>query len=314
MRYLSFAGWLTVVVATAAPPSVELQLQDQAKQLVVRVEGQPALAYQFGDEFALPHFWPLRSPSGKLLTVQRPDPYPHHRSLWIADKVQMGDGPVVDFYHSWKNLRRPSKPADGFRHFIRHQRLSAMKTEGATALIEIELQWIVDDNRPLLDEHRKLRLVALGNGEYFFDLTWNLKPHEGDVKFLSDGVHYAWPYVRMHPQFSGEQGGVLTNDEGRRGQAGTNDQTARWIDYSNTVAGETEGLALFVYPDDTPPRWLTREYGTFGPRRAEKWSGTKFTLRVGESLHGRVGVFVHRGDAKSGRVAEHYRQYVEDKL
>ncbi len=314
MRFLFFAGWLTVVAATAAPPSVELQLQDEAKQLVVRVDGQPALAYQFGDEFALPHYWPVRSPSGKLLTVQRPDPFPHHRSLWIADKVQLGDGPVVDFYHSWKNARSPSEQADGFRHFIRHQRFGELKSEAATARFETELQWIVDDHRPVLDDQRKLRIVALGNGEYFVDLTWSLKPHDGDVKFLSDAVHYAWPYIRMHPQFSGEQGGVLVNDQGQLGQAGTNDQTARWIDYSNTVAGETEGLAVFVYPDGAPHQWLTREYGTFGPRRTEKWSGTKFTLRSGEALHGRVGILVHRGDVKSGRVAERYRQYVEDQL
>ena len=61
-------------------------------------------------------------------------------------------------------------------------------------------------------------------------------------------------------------------------------QTANWIDYSNTVEGETEGLALFIYPDDEPHRWLTREYGTFGPRRSEKLSGTKFTLHSGESF------------------------------
>lgn len=272
------------------------------------------LAYEYGDEFALPHFWPIRSPSGKLLTVQRPDPYPHHRSLWIADKVQGVNGPVVDFYHSWKNLGSPAEPGDGFRHFIRHQRFGELKADGATASVDADLQWIVDDNRPVLDEHRHFRVVALGGGEYFLDLIWTLKASHGDVKFLSDEVHYAWPYVRMHTQFSGAQGGMITNDRGQQGQAETNDQTANWIDFSNSVDGETEGLALFIYPDDEPHRWLTREYGTFGPRRSQKLSGTQFTLRSGESLDGRVGVLIHRGDSKSGRVAERYRQYIAGKL
>jgi hypothetical protein len=59
---------------------------------------------------------------------------------------------------------------------------------------------------------------------------------------------------------------------------------------------------------------LTRDYGCFGPRRADARSGKKFTLKKGESLRQRVGVLVHRGDVKSGRVAERYSQYIEGKL
>jgi hypothetical protein len=315
MRFLSFVSCLVVCCASfAESPSVVLKPDDAAKKLDVLVDGQPALAYQYSDEFALPHFWPIRSPSGKLLTVQRPDPYPHHRSLWIADKIQVADRSAVDFYHCWKNLRSASEPSDGFRHFIRHQRFGKLKAEGKMAELEAELRWIVDDDKPVLDESRKLRVVSLGNGEYFLDLTWNLTATEGDVKFMSDKVHYAWPYVRIHPQFSGAEGGVISNDRGQHGQAQTDGEIANWIDYSNSVDGEAEGLALFIYPDGGPHRWLTREYGTFGPRRTKEWSGTDFTLRSGASLHGRVGLLIHRGDAKSGRIAERYRQYMEDQL
>lgn len=312
MQFLYLA--LCSVATVVGSPSVELQPDQAAKKLVVLVDGQPALTYQYGDEFALPHYWPVLSPTGKQLTIQHPEPYPHHRSIWIADKVQAVDGPAVDFYHCWKNLRSPSQPADGFRHFIRHERFDKLEANGATARVVAELQWIVDDTRPVLDERRDLRIVALGDGEYFVDLRWKLTASSGEVKFLSDGVHYAWPYVRMHPQFSGAQGGVIVNDRGQQGQAETNDATANWIDYSNSVDGETEGLALFIYPDDQPHRWLTREYGTFGPRRSKQLNGTKFTLAEGESLQGRVGIYVHRGDAKTGNIGERYRQYIEDQL
>ncbi len=312
MIFLSLV--LGSVVAVAPSPSVELQPDEAAKKLVVLVDGRAAWSYQYGDEFALPHYWPIHSPSGKQLTVQRPDPYPHHRSLWIADKVQGVDGPAVDFYHCWKNLRNSEDPAAGFRHFIRHQRFGKLEADGKTARVEEELQWIVDEQTPVLDEHRQLRVVALGEGEYFLDLSWKLTAAHGDVKFLSDGVHYAWPYVRMHPQFSGQQGGVITNDQRQHGQAGTNNAPASWIDYSNTVEGRTEGLAVFIYPDGESHRWLTREYGTFGPRRSDKLSGNRFTLEAGESLRGRVGILIHRGDARSGRIAERYRQYIEDQL
>jgi hypothetical protein len=87
-------------------------------------------------------------------------------------------------------------------------------------------------------------------------------------------------------------------------------QEALWIDYSNTVEGRTEGVALFQWPDGEAHRWLTREYGCFGPRRPDSRSGKPFTLAKGESITQRVGILVHRGDVQSGRVAERYEEYV----
>ncbi|HEX6962949.1 MAG TPA: DUF6807 family protein, partial [Lacipirellula sp.] len=75
-------------LADAASPRWELHRDDELGRLKVSLDGREVLAYQYGDEYALPHYWPVRSPSGKLLTVQHPDPYPHHRSIWIADKIR----------------------------------------------------------------------------------------------------------------------------------------------------------------------------------------------------------------------------------
>jgi hypothetical protein len=69
----------------------------------------------------------------------------------------------------------------------------------------------------------------------------------------------------------------------------------RWVDYSNTVNGVTEGLAVFSHTDNPPPhKWLTRNYGCFGPRR--------------------IGVLVHTGGVTTGTVAEPYHQYIQGKL
>ena len=294
----------------AVSPVVQLRSDDVAEQLAWVVDGREVLVYQYGAKYALPHYWPVRSPSGKLLTIQNPEPYPHHRSLWIADHVQFENAPAVDFYHCWKNYRNPDQSESGFRHVVRHQRFGQLMTDGAIASVQGELQWVIDQTRPVLDERRTLRVIALGDGEYFIDLSWKLTAAHGPVAFVSDRVHYAWPYVRMHPQFSGEQGGAITNDSGLTGEAGTNGKVAKWIDYSNTIEGDAEGLAVFIYPDGDDREWLTREYGVFGPRRPESYNGTKFTLKSGESLSGRVGILVHRGNAASGRVAERYRQYI----
>jgi hypothetical protein len=290
---------------------VELRSGDATGTLTVAIDGNEAITYQYDDEYAIPHIWPLRSPTGRLLTVQHPDPYPHHRSLWIADKVQLGDGPVVDFYHCWSNLRDSDRPELGYRHFIRHCEFLKCEAKADRATVTSSLRWIVDEQNPVLDEVRTMRVTAFEDGEYLLDLTWKLTATYGNVQFCSDWVHYAWPYLRMRPEFSGEHGGTIIDDRGRRGQELTNGMYANWIDYFNTVEGVPEGLAVFIHPDGDDHKWLTREYGTFGPRRSDRLSGTGFTLRRGDSLMGRVGILVHRGDAHDGRVVKRYRQYVE---
>jgi hypothetical protein len=152
-------------------------------------------------------------------------------------------------------------------------------------------------------------VFALGEGEYLLDLTFILTAAYGDVQFVSDDVHYAWPYIRMHPRFSGDNGGILTSDTGQAGQEKTNMMFARWIDYSNTVDGTTEGLAVFQWPDGDEHRWLTREYGCFGPRRPDAQSGKPFVLKKGDTLSQRVGILVHKGDVESGKVAQRYQDY-----
>ena len=84
---------------------------------------EEVVRYEFGKQWAIPHIWPLKSPSGKDLLVQQTEPFPHHRSLWIADKVQLNDGPVVDYYHDWKNLIDKEDPAKGYHSFIRNDGL-----------------------------------------------------------------------------------------------------------------------------------------------------------------------------------------------
>lgn len=302
---------LVSAMAQAAPP-VAIQHDDEAGTLTVKVGDKTALQYQYADQWAIPHFWPVNTPSGKNLLEQKaqpPEKFPHHRALWIVDRVQLEGGPDVDFYHEWKNCIDKAHPEQGHKHFIRHQAFSNIKSDGESASYNESLKWIVNRSTPVLDEHRHVVIHSLGNGEYLMDLSWKLTATYGDVKFLSDWVHYAWPYVRINSTFNGEHGGTITADNGDTGQSGTNGNYYDWIDYSNTVGNTTEGLAVFVYPDGQKRKWLTREYGTFGPRRPDALSGTKFTLKMGESISGRVGILVHDGDVKTGRVAERYQHY-----
>ena len=299
----------------AVPPKIELRNDESAGRLQVLIDGREALAYHYGESLDLPHYGPLNSPRGKNMLVRQTEPYPHHRSFWFADTVKLNGGRAVSTYNALYTGREqaadPKTYAPPYLDHVRHLEFIRLETAGGRAVIEARLMWEMDGRTPVLEERRTVVVHALEEGEYLLDLTFVLTASPGDVEFVSDEVHYAWPFLRLEKAWSGEGGGKIVSDTGAAGQEATNLKPALWLDYSNTVGGETAGIAVFQYPDGRPRRWLTREYGCFGPRRADDQSGKPFLLKKGASLTQRVGVLVHAGDIRTGRVAERYRMYIE---
>lgn len=298
-----------------APSSINFERDDDKGRLRVFLDGQEKLVYQYHPSLDLPHYWPLKSPSGKNMLLQQGEPYPHHRAFWFADTVRFNGEREVSFYNALYSGQKTGKNTYSapFRDHIRHVTFTRLEAEETRAEIEHELIWEMDDDTPVLDERRQVTVYDLGQGEYFLDMRFELTASYGEVEFVSDDIHYAWPYLRLHPSFSGENGGKITSDRGASGQENTNMEYALWIDYSNTVHGVAEGLAVFQWPDGQKHRWLTREYGTFGPRRPGGESGRAFVLRKGLSLNQRVGILVHKGDVKTGKVSERYQKYIQQK-
>jgi hypothetical protein len=298
-----------------AQQTIELHQDDEAGRLHVIIDGREGFIYQYTCWLDIPHIWPLYSPSGKNMLVQQAEPYPHHRSFYVADTVRLEGKREVSTYYGLNSGQSIGTESYGppYRNHIRHEKFTRLETEDGRAVIGAKLVWEMDGDTGVLEEQRQLAIHSLGKGEYLIDMTFELIAAYGNVEFVSDDVHYAWPFVRMHPRFSGENGGRLVADDGATGEANTNMKTARWIDYTNTVEGVTEGLAVFQFPDGKEHRWLTREYGIFGPRRSDEESGRPFMLEKGESIIQRVGILVHSGDVKAGRIAERYKQYIESK-
>jgi hypothetical protein len=320
--------------ADATGTKIELRRDDSAGRLQILIDGREALVYQYAPTLDMPHYWPLNSPGGSNMPVEQTEPYPHHRSFWFADTVRLDGGREVSFYNALYSGRKTGENAYGppFRDHIRHKGFARLEANGGgKAVVEAELVWEMDGDAPVLKEERRLTVHGLGEGEYFLDLTFKLISAYGEIEFVSDDVHYAWPFLRLEKAWSGENGGVIVSDTGAAGQEATNMKVARWIDYSNADggdeggaeavagaasgarSGEAAGIAVFQWPDGKDHRWLTREYGCFGPRREDERSGKPFTLKKGESITQRVGVLVHRGDFKTGRVAERYALYVAGK-
>jgi hypothetical protein len=309
----AFAAAVFAWAACSAKPHVMFARDDAAGTLAVLIGGREAFVFQYGPDVDLPHYWPMRSPSGRNMLVRKTEPYPHHRSFWFADTIRPEGGERdLSFYNG---LYSGTKTETGdyvapFRDRIRLVALPKIEAKNDRAEVVAELAWETD-GRPVIAEKRRLVVHSLGGGEYLLDLTWTLTAPAGDVQFVSDDVHYAWPFLRLDPVWNGEHGGRITSDSGATGQEATNMKPALWIDYSNTVEGATEGVAVFQWPDGREHRWLTREYGCFGPRRPDDRSGKPFTLKKGDSLTQRAAVLVHKGDVAGGHVRERYEKYVK---
>ena len=321
--FLASLALLAVTGTVSAAERIAMKQDAAAGRIDILVDGRLAFAYRYGPAVDLAHYYPLLSPSGKNMLVQVTDPYPHHRSFWFVDRVQLDAGPVVNVYSAInRGEKKGVAGAEGrlaeqapFPVGIRHAEVVDWKADGDEATLRKKLVWYHDGDKPLADEYRIVRIVALGKGEYLLDITFKLTAAHGDLTFHSDAVHYAWPYLRINKTFNGKDGGgTITNDRGATGQEATNMRPAKWVDYSNTVDGTTEGLAVFQWPDGKEHKWLTREYGTFGPRRPDARSGKQFTVAKGDSITQHVGVLVHRGDVESGRVAERYEGFVGGEL
>ena len=318
LTFLTLAAcFLITSPLSAANPRVAFQDNPADGEMHIVVDGQDALVYQYRDGQDLVHFFPVQSPFGQSMTAQKTEPHPHHRSFWFVDQVKLDGGRPVNFYlalYSGSERSIDSKPP--YKDHVRHLAFKAGKVENDQAELTAKLIWEYDGDKPLLDEQRSMRVVALGEGQWLLDITFTLTAKYGDLEFVSDAVHYGWPYVRMNSTFSVEGGGTITSSEGGLNQEGTNGKNAHWVDYMNTVEGKTSGLAIFPHPSTGPesPKWLTRDYGCFGPRRADEKSGKPFTLTKGDSISQRVGILVHRGDAKAGKVADRFAAFVAGDL
>src|SRR5262249_17849492 len=113
----------------------------------------------------------------------------------------------------------------------------------------------------------------------------------------------------------------LTNAEGKVGEPAVWGRQSLWCDYSGPLGGKTVGVAVFDHPGNPHPAcWHRRGYGLlaahpFG-RAKSGFSAMKertdlVKLARGQHLTLRYGVLLHTGDAKEGKVAEHFAEFAK---
>jgi hypothetical protein len=257
------------------------------------------------------------------MTIDITEPFPHHRAFWVSENNVILEGaemkkPFANYSALYSGVKKTGEQwqSTPFTQRSKHLAFSNQKLSGNTFEVDETILWL-DGETKIADELRHYRFTALDNSEYFIDFSFKIVAAYGKLTIKCDLTHYSFPYIRMNKTFNVETGkGTITNSEGAVGQDVTDQKEAFWVDYSApTPDGGAEGLSCFLHPSQEPPhRWLTRNYGTWGPRHKTSQHNTTFEIPKDHSLNQRVGLLIHRGNVKTGNVVERYKDYCDGKL
>ena len=260
-----------------------------------------------------PYFFPVVGPLGNPVTRAYPmldvagedRDHPHQRSFWLAH----GDVNGVDFWAS-----DPLNPAIRRPGTIRP--IGAPETtEGlAAGLLRSRNAWLDPDGKSLCEDERTLLFWA-AKGYRFIDAEILLKAGDepvtfGDTKEGTFAVRVASALDANRPR-----GGKIVNAEGVEDQEAWGKPSA-WVDYSGTLAGTRQGVAILEHPDSFrhPTTWHVRDYGLFaanpfGYHDFGVESEGAHTIEPGGSIRLCYRVVLHAGDVEDARIGEVYRGY-----
>ncbi|OGV69248.1 MAG: hypothetical protein A2283_03540 [Lentisphaerae bacterium RIFOXYA12_FULL_48_11] len=303
------AGCVYLAGYAAAQDVAGVKITEANDRVRVEINGKLFTEYNYKN-VPRPFFYPVVGPTGVGVTrnwpmkqegVENEDhDHPHHCGVWFTHGAVNG----LDFW------------ANGKKTQIVHDRILEMKS-GRTGVLKTTNKWIGPDGKVVCTDARTYQFSA-GDDCGMIDFEVELKASNGEV-VLGDTKEGSMA-VRVLPVISvkGKGGkGCLVNSVGDKGLAAWG-KRAEWCDYSGPIEGQVVGITIFDHPSNPrhPTYWHARDYGLMGANPfgisyfEKKPKGTgDMKIPAGGDVTFRYRIFLHRGDDKTGKVAEHYKEY-----
>jgi hypothetical protein len=294
-QVLAFA----IAFALGAIPSARLASQEVSArldkdQVQVFIAGRLFTCYKFNKAQKYPYFWPINGPaSGKSITTETSEPYPHHHSLFFGcDRVNGGN--------YWQESNEQGQIVSLGPELV--------EASGQRAIFTDRCLWQQPGKKPIILDQRRIAITAPSETIRFIDFEITLDPLT-EIHILK--TNHALFSARVMPELSVTSGGTLVNAEGKTGEKGTWGVASPWCDYSGTRDGVTEGIAILQHPANRwfPSKWFTRDYGFFSPTPMFWLEDDRLDLPKGETLTLRYRVVIHAGDAKAANIDGLFEQY-----
>jgi Methane oxygenase PmoA len=304
------------ILSRAADPEDGVKITRLDDRLRIEINGELFSEYHFKD-VPRPFLYPIIGPDGLAMTRDWPmkeasnedRDHKHHRSLWYAH----GEINGVDF---WGEEPRTGKTV--------HEEFTEIKSGRDLGIIRSKNKYVAPDGNIICTDERALRIERRPS-ERLFDFEITIHASNGDLVFgdTKEGTMAIRlnESMRLAPnKFNqGKPTGHIVNSEGVRDGA-TWGKRAAWCDYYGPVNGRIAGVAIFDHPQNPrhPTWWHVRDYGLFaanpfGLHDFEKKPAHAGDLKVsaGQSVTFRYRFYIHRGDDKEAKVAEHYQEYAK---
>ncbi|MCC9608196.1 PmoA family protein [Blastopirellula sp. JC732] len=266
-------------------------------QASVQVAGREITRFHFGRDLHRPFLYPVISPAGNRLTrmghPHDPNGHSHHNSIWISHHDVSG----VDFW------------GDAGKGRIQCMKINRYEDGDDHATIEIVANWIDSSNgATLLTETRTMTFYPLEENEWLLDLKSVLTAQQPEVT-LGD-TPFGLVGVRMAKTIGVKDGGGrILNSAGERDEKEAFRKRANWVDYSGAAArDELAGITLMSAADNADP---TAPFHV----RDDGWMGACFsherpqTLKKGESVTARYGIYIHKDVLSQTEIAAQYDKF-----
>jgi hypothetical protein len=319
---------LLILPLAACIGSAQMTVKVLDDRIHVDLKGQPYTDFIFkGGEAMKPYLYPLRAPSGTIVTRRfpietsptpgEPTDHPHHRGLFFAHANVNG----IDFWNNETSYKSP--PPRG--RIVYEKQLKA--SGGDTAWITVVLGWLDPDGKKLLEQTQTMMLHGTPTAR-FTDVYIALRAIEpivfGDEKDGTFGLRLD-PALQENKVIK-EGGvsrtypgtpGVIANAEGVLHEKDVWGKPSNWVDYSGEIGTEKLGVAIMDYPSNSRrARWHVRAYGLFAANpfgfsafTNDKTNDGRVKLDPGQSLSFAYRVVVHNGDAQAAHLAQIWDEY-----
>lgn len=286
------------------PKGMTIDDRSDKDRIIVADSGREAFAFVRGKILApnVPahyrrccYLHPVRDLDGVVMTDDFPRDHYHHRGLsWAWPRVDYA-GKRFDMWHL-APLRR------------RFKELLSKEAGPVCAVLRVADQWVLGKH-VVVEETMEIctwRAGEVGRAiDFFLTLTATDKPVTIGGR-LTESKGYGGFNVR----FAKRRDTLLFGPNGRQ-PGSLNRVSMSWSDLAaKFVAGSdrVSGLAIFDSPGNPgfPSGWSNRSYGYLNPG----WPGLgKFVLEPGKPLRLRYRVWIHRGDAVTGRAVRAQRVF-----
>jgi hypothetical protein len=319
---------------------------EASRRVDIIIDGQPFTSYIWPETLMKPVLYPVRTAQGTVVTRAFPlEPrpgesvdHPHQVGLWF----NYGDVNGLDFWNNSSARTAEEKTTMGR---IVHRRIVSTKNGRASGELEVEMDWLMPDDTPILHETTRF-IFRAGQKLRTIDRLTTLTALAGKVIFNDSKEGMLGLRVRRELEQPAKQPILLTDARGRPAaqpvldNAGVSGQyrnseglagdevwgtRGRWAILAGEIGEEPITLGIFDHPENVgyPTYWMARGYGLFAanPLGQKAFSTEKkepavrelrFTLAPKHSVAFRYRIVILSEAATVGQVEAQYRRFISE--